>query len=325
MNIFKFLGLLEGHRKEIKITQLVKHWDEVVEKHKANKLFGVQIKRDGVCSLTVVKGSEVAIFSRTGRRFTNTENLVRRLKDLELPDGVYMGEIWVSKSVASLEQLSGMVNPNRIKSLDFASSEIVSSLKLSFFDLVSIEDFIKGASDLPFSKRYNRLYLRFNMAKGLGEGMDVLDVVHPTGVEGIVFSLKAATDGGEEGVVIRNLEAGWEAGHKGWRVMKMVRGIDYDLKCIGWEEGTGKYESKVANLIFQWRGKETIKAMLGKGWTHDMAGQMFRDIQRNDTSYDSYHPLGKIFQVYALEESSKGKLRLPKVGEARFDKDKSDV
>jgi len=36
-------------------------------------------------------------------------------------------------------------------------------------------------------------------------------------------------------------------------------------------------------------------------------------------------PVGKIFQVYALEESSKGKLRLGKVGERRFDKDEADV
>ena len=121
---------------------------------------------------------------------------------------------------------------------------------------------------------------------------------------------------GEEGIVIRDIDAGWEAGHKGWRVMKMVRGVDYDLECIGWEEGEGKYEGKVANLLFKWKGGKTIKAMLGKGWTHMDAQQMFQNTARLK---------GTIFQVYALEESSKGKLRLPKVGELRHDKLESDV
>ena len=116
--------------------------------------------------------------------------------------------------------------------------------------------------------------------------------------------------------------------------MKKVRGVDYDLLCIGYEEGTGKYKGKVANLIFQWKDGKTIKCMLGKGWTHDMAEDMFKAIQVSQNIYSDFaarkavaglSPIGKIFQVYALEESSKGKLRLPKVGEQRHDKGQADV
>jgi hypothetical protein len=65
--------------------------------------------------------------------------------------------------------------------------------------------------------------------------------------------------------------------------------------------------------------------MLGKGWTHEAAEQMFYDIVVGSEGDISYHPIGKIFQVYALDESSKGKLRLPKVGEMRHDKEEPDV
>ena len=86
----------------------------------------------------------------------------------------------------------------------------------------------------------------------------------------------------------------------------------------------------MANLVFDWKGGETIKCMLGKGWTHDMAEEMFNVVNyAKGVGMEHYEhkdsPVGKIFQVYALEESSKGKLRLAKVGEQRFDKHTPDV
>ena len=45
----------------------------------------------------------------------------------------------------------------------------------------------------------------------------------------------------------------------------------------------------------------------------------------NDYNLKNNTPIGKIFQVYALQESSHDKLRLPKVGELRFDKIIADI
>jgi ATP-dependent DNA ligase len=324
MNIFQFLGLPKDHRKDDKVTQLVKHWDEVIDKHKEGKKFGIQLKRDGVCSLTVVDNFEVAIFSRTGKQFTNTSDLIERVEKLQLPNGVYMGEIWLPKKMCSLEKLSGMVSPNRVNFLDQDAVILTSQLRLSFFDLISIESFRKGTASTKYARRQTDLYGVAGMKTTCNPYIDVLDFVMTTCEGGIDFGFEAAIEGGEEGIVIRDPDANWEAGHKGWRVMKKVRGVSYDLRCISYEEGSGKYKGKVANLIFKWKSGKTIKAMLGKGWTHDMAEQMFRDIIAGSVGDESY-PLGRIFKVYALEESSKGKLRLPKVKERRFDKVKPDV
>lgn len=68
--------------------------------------------------------------------------------------------------------------------------------------------------------------------------------------------------------------------------MKIVRGVSYDLECVGIEEGTGKYKGKVANLIFRWKEGKTVKAMLGKGWTHHDAKQMFENYTNG-----SWYPL----------------------------------
>lgn len=323
MNIFEYLGLPVDHRKLTnKVTQLVKHWDEVPESRKKDKLFAIQTKEDGVCSLTIIKDGAVTIWSRTGKLFTNTVHIASRIEELRLCDGVYLGEMWLDKKIASLEELSGMVNPNRVNPLSYEGSNKLRHMHMSWFDLVTLDEFVKGNSSLNYKVRYYDLLNHLNH-RLVFSNVEVLPCYFDVSAEQIDKHLENAIAQGKEGIIIRDPDADWEAGHKGWRVMKKVRGVDYDLQCIGWEEGTGKYRGKVANLIFNWKGGKEIKCMLGKGWTHDMARKMFVDIHTGPNFH--LDTVGKIFQVYALEESSKGKLRLPKVGEQRFDKEVSDV
>lgn len=320
MNIFQFLGLPENHRKlSNKVTQLVRHWDEVPKSRKTGKRLVGQIKKDGVCALTVVKDGSATIFSRTGKKFTNTYDLSCRIKEMGLGNGVFMGEMTCPG--ISLEQLSGIVNPNRTKPLEEDRLKHCLQFEMHMFDLINLKEFKEGKSGLSYDVRWRDLANHVGPRQTENSGVHVLPFIEfkTQGHQDLFF--QQAVVAGEEGIVIRDLDADWEAGHKGWRVMKRVRGVDYDLRCVGYEEGTGKYENKVANLAFTWKGEETIKCMLGKGWTHDDAAEMFFSVLADNA--DS--PIGKIFQVYALEESSKGKLRLPKVGEKRFDKDVSDV
>ena len=319
MNVFEYLGLPADHRKPAKVTQLVKHFDEVPVSRKANANLGVQVKKDGVCALAVVGCDGVAIFSRSGKRFTNLEILEQRINLLQLNDGVYLGE--VCNPDCSLEVLSGLVNPNRKEQLDTPQQVLANDASLHLFDLVTVGAFIRGTSAMTYRERHQYLTEYTPVTPFL----TVLKYVAVESKEEVERWARVCIDAGEEGIVVINLDADWEAGHKGWRKMKKVRGVDYDLECIGYEEGTGKYEGKVVNLIFNWKGGKTIKAMLGKGWSHADAKYMYATIHQMQEYHNAINPIGKIFQVYALQESSKGKLRLPKVGELRHDKDESDV
>tara|TARA_R110000764_G_scaffold76743_1_gene154123 strand:- start:364 stop:1371 length:1008 start_codon:yes stop_codon:yes gene_type:complete len=335
MNIFQLLGLKPDHRNnEKKTTQLVKHYDEVPDSRKKGQRLGLQLKKDGVCAITVIRDGMAIIFSRTAKKFTNTFAICHHISSMKLRDGVYLGELTCDAEGVSLEVLSGIVNPNRVKNLDCNQDRIANNLTMYFYDMVSIESFIEGASQTPFQTRYNNLVERvYNPCNNYGrtppDEVKVINMI-PIDADAIDHFLDIAVKNGEEGVVIIDLDAGWIAGHKGFHKMKKVRGCDYDLLCIGYEEGTGKYAGKVANLIFKWKGGKTIKCMLGKGWTHQMAEDMFGACMRGDSLGRNHginlsDPVGKIFQVYALEESSKGKLRLPKVGEQRHDKSTPDV
>ena len=335
MNIFQLLGLNPNHRdNEKKTTQLVKHFDEVPESRKKGKRFGLQLKKDGVCAITVILNGKAIIFSRTSKKFTSTSYICHHISSMKLRDGVYFGELTCDLHYASLEVLSGIVNPNRVKALNVTQDYISNNLTMNFFDMISIESFIEGASQTKFQTRYNNLVERVYNPNGNFRRTppDCVKVINMFAIEAPEIDgwLEIAVRNKEEGIVIIDLDADWEAGHKGWRKMKKVRGCDYDLLCIGYEEGTGKYKGKVANLVFKWKDGKTIKCMLGKGWTHQMAEEMFHCCLREESlgrnqGIKQSDPVGKIFQVYALEESSQGKLRLPKVGEQRHDKGEADV
>lgn len=310
LNIFDFMQIEE--RPAGKVTQLVKHFDEIPLSKKHWPMIA-QEKKDGIHAILVVpdegcliRGAQ--IFGRTGKKLTNVENL-EELAD-EFDPGVYMGELCLPGE--SLEVLSGIVNPNRTKGLPHDLQYWEMEAQFWFFDRLTLAEFQEGFSDTPWLQRLRRL----------DDDMRVIPTKMVWTEKQARVLAKEITRAGGEGIVLRHSgDAGWVAGHKGFRAMKIVRHIEYDLLCVDTEEGTGKYQCKVANLVFRWKDGKTIKAMLGKGWSHEDAEQMWFAIQEGR---DEGSPVGRIYQVYGLQDSSKGKIRLPKVGELRHDKDEPD-
>ena len=313
MNIFEYLGLPKNHRTGQKVTQHVKHVDEVPESKKSWPMLG-QIKKDGVYALVVKTKYETRIFSRTGKKYTNVEMLERVPAKYPYMDvAVYIAELCCDK--CSLEVLSGIVNPNRKKDLSEEQAALLPFMYLAYHDAIPLVAFERGVCTIPYRERYSWLRRHLPAEFHLIETHLLANEEHAA-----QFAEDAIAEG-EEGVVYKQYcdeMSDWKAGHKGYRQMKKVRGVDYDLLCIGAEEGKGKYKGLVANLFFQWKNGKTIKCMLGKDWTHAMAKEMWE-------SPHLVSPVGQVFQVYALQESSKGKLRLPKVGEARHDKSEPDI
>lgn len=312
MNVWEFLGLPSDHRPKNKIVQLVKHWQEVPDSKKKYPYYG-QVKKDGVFGLVIVTKDtsgavKVGVFGRTGEMLSNTDAVVLRFLDGYIAEGVYIGEV-LTQAVCSLEELSGILNPNRVNSLDINQEVLKWNLYIALHDCMTLPMFINGTSGtVSYHTRHASLVKRV-ADTDLAES--VLPYVLINNEQDKDKFTKACIANKEEGAVYKLPSAPWEAGHKGFHQMKEVREVSYDLKCVGYEEGSGKYKGKVANLLFQWKDGETIKAMLGKGYTHQDAEDMF-----NDHSLFMH----KVFRVRGLQDSSKGKIRLPKVLEERYDK-----
>lgn len=334
INVFEFLGLAKDHRTDKKVVQLVKHFDDVNPKaeqgvyHKKVKFpMYAQCKKDGVYAMVVKLPKEpmrfgTAIFGRTGKMLRSTGRLVNDIEhNDEIASGIYIAEL--CSDLCSLEVLSGIVNPNRVNELDDEQKVICADMQMYYHDFLTIEEFTNGRSD----KNYCARWMTLNHKLPLDENILSIDTV---------YNEKELRDYaehmiccGQEGAVFKQ-DVEWLAGAKDWHMMKIVRGIHVDLLCIGWEEGTGKYTGLVANLLFRYDKGKTVKAMLGKGWTHEMAREMYLNIHYGEsvgmpeyTHKDDPH--GKIYHVYGLQPSSKnGVIRLPKVAELRHDKFEPD-
>lgn len=317
MNIFQFFGLSEDHRTHP--VQLVKHRGEVPVSKLTFPCYA-QIKRDGIFAAVCVYQGQVAIFGRTGKKLMNVEKLEERYLSRGFPVGVYFGELQSMALDISLEILSGVVNPNRVEALDYLGEQIKEELYIDFFDMMTVQGFIDGKASTTFVKRWEALKRR--LGQPLAGLHDAILPIHPCHNEDEVEAFNDEQVAlGREGSVLKQ-DADWEAGHKGWRQTKLVRMVQFDLTCVGHEEGKGKCKGMVAKLIFKWKGGKTMKAGCGKGWTHELLTQMFHDIKHGG----SLNVIGKLFAVKGLQESSKGGgLRLPKFGELRHDKEEPDV
>lgn len=306
MNIFQFLGIPESP----KVTQNVKNFHEVIAKNIPSE-YWTSMKYDGVsCLLVVHSDGAVKAFTRTGLAMTNTIGLTKTIFDADIPVGVYCCEL-ISIHGCSLEELSGVVNPNRVEPLDMHQIQIKKGLELRVFDYVTLTDYIAGTSIKKFSERYAQ-YAEFDYPY---EMMPVFQQLMT--VEEMIEYSEVVIEEGSEGVVGK-LDVPWIRGHKGKNAVKIVRGIHVDLRCTGIKYGTGKDSGRITALAFNYKGNG-FYAGSGKGWTDAKLDKLTADYCAGGS-----YPVGQIIHVYGLQESSKGVIRLPKFAEIRIDKEKAD-
>ncbi|UVD42110.1 ATP-dependent DNA ligase [Acinetobacter phage AbpL] len=311
-------------------VQLVKHFEEVPESKIAYPLIG-QIKYDGVYILIVIHNGMPKAYSRTGKEY------YRELYETDyfmsiygLTDGVYIGEL-VAPTI-TLEELSGLVSTNRKAEWGTADIEAMDQSYVMLYDYLNFDEFLAGRSVRYYTDRYAELSRILEIAQ-----------CNPYLVDNTIISSKEDAEQyadehiklGHEGAVFKQ-DLDWLAGHKGYRAMKIVRGLHLDLLCVGVEYGKGKREGQIAKLKFAYKGS-VFSADLGKGWTDErrnsltMAHEEYREgytckVLDCNTGEEFRNPVGQIWEVKALQESSTGKaLRLPKVVRVREDKEEPDA
>ncbi|QGK90370.1 ATP-dependent DNA ligase [Acinetobacter phage vB_AbaP_APK89] len=309
-------------------VQLVKHFDEVPESKIDYPLIG-QIKYDGVYILIVIHNGIPKAYSRTGKEY------YRELYETDyfmsiygLTDGVYIGELVAPTT--TLEELSGLVSTNRKAEWGTADIEAMEQSYVMLHDALDFDEFLSGKSGLDYDDRYRdlrRMLRRANLEQYL-----VSNVTIHSKEDAEAYADELIKQGHEGAVFKQDLD--WVAGHKGYRAMKIVRGLSLDLLCVGVEYGKGKRAGQIAKLKFSYKGS-VFSADLGKGWTDErrkaltlahqsgVGTMVFPDKGKGSTEYP---PVGKIWEVKALQESSTGKaLRLPKVVRVREDKEEPDA
>lgn len=296
-------------------VQLVKHYDEISDSARRNMQWPAiaEVKYDGVYALIVMTSDKgVQFISRSGKPLYFEQNY---LPDL-FEHGAFIqalreGYCFVSELInpeLSLEELSGMVNPNRVAAWDNTS---MLTADFVVHDSISRAALLRGYSYSSYSER-------------LGWATPIVPQQNkPTRkVVSSEFEWQEFCDSvintGSEGAVLKQLHAPWVAGHKGWHVTKEVRGVHLDLRCVGWALGKGKRSNQIGALYFEYNDK-LFSADLGKGWTDAKRDALTARAQSTNDDVT-----GALFHIKGLQISSKGVVRLPKVQEERIDKHVAD-
>lgn len=302
---------LENAKKPV---QLVKHFDEV-PRSKIEYPIIAQKKYDGVYTILAVIEGEVALYSRVGKKLY-FEKQAFAYDYSRLPEGIYIAEM--CNPFFTLEQLSGVVNPNRKKEWDsLTASYMYKGARLYFHDYLTVDELLGAHSDVLYSQR--QAILDENLAIGGLSGYTVFSN-WLYDAEEVQRHAQYRIDKGDEGIVLKQ-DCDWVAGHKGYRSMKVVRGISLDLRCVDVQYGKGKREGLIGALVLE-LGSDTFKADLGRGWTDVRRAELTRAFEHDLDD----NPIGKIWEVQALQMSSTGTaMRLPKVLRVRDDKDEPDT
>lgn len=297
MNLLELTGRDKNHLVQLCLP---------IEKSKGRLSFPVMgsIKYDGVYGLIVVSGDDVHIFSRTGEEFTSLEHLKEEARYLKTDRPyVYIAELY--NKYYPQPTVSGWCRDTK---------EQHPGVVACIHDCMPLEDFIKGYCPIPFAERQQKLksikteikYPYYNTVFVIQHTLeDMNDLMAYT---------QFIWDNGGEGVVAVPCDAPYQAGKRNVSMVKLKKGVSYDLLVVNIQEGKGKFERMVGNLVCQDRNGKIIN--VGSGLT---------ETERKAWYKKPEGIIGKIVTISAMEVSTKGVLREPRFKEIRHDKCEEDA
>ena len=258
----------------------------------------VSMKVDGVWCCAIKESDTVTTYSRTGEVFSSMRHIEAELdKILKNREGIVY-EAAVYSNTLPQSVVSGWVRDTKNQHLE---------LHAACHTLLDLDNF-----EVPFETSW--IELRKRIESGVVDRHTATFVMQ-TQVYSIEEAQKFADlviQHGGEGAVLRNPRAFYQQGKRNADIIKIKRGVSFDLKVIGVYEGKGKYTGTLGGLVCQWKDGRTIEI---SGMT---------DAQRHAWWTNPDEIIGKVVQVDAMCESSKGLLREPRFKGIRIDKTEGD-
>ncbi len=256
-----------------------------------------QPKYDGCCAL--VDTTKKTMLSRTGEEVLSCDHIIEAVCAAYPPGMVIFGEVWHPDMDQS--SISGQ----------FRRHSPAPELLFVMFDSVTDTAFEVGYDSAAYYARYLWLY-RSHL-----HCVAPLDVAqtYNAGTYGKHESLRDeyVARGGYDGLILRDPDSPWIQGSgTGGGIIKSKRVLSFDLRVEGVEEGTGKLAGKAGALILRWKNGQQIKAI---GGTHELRKLWF------DRPASI---IGQIVEVEAMDYSTDGLLREPRVKTVRTDKEEAD-
>jgi DNA ligase-1 len=293
----------------------------------------IEEKYDGVRVIAIVKGDDVAYFTRSfnelpGRCLQKITREIRLLLngiDVPQPGIFFDGELTDSNRKSVSGKVTQMLKGN-------PADSIGDDMLYNIFDVEEAQVLETGKGVNPFYRRRQLLETMFKSNKWdlivdriieqKNEKVELTSLVLANSITTDDHSLihktyKELVDIGGEGVIVKSPDHLYECKRsKSWIKIKEVN--DCDLVIKGWYPGEGKREGFIGGLICEDSSGE-VKVKVGSGFTEE-------DLKT--LSQDPDGLIGKIaacqYNVVINDKTGGWSLFLPRFIEVRTDKDEAD-
>ena len=224
----------------------------------------IEVKLDGVRVIAILhKDRRPEVFSRNGKQFHNFEHIVEQLekiKDVLDTDMVLDGEVMSS----SFQDLMKQVHRKTNVQSDDAIFHV--------FDMLSLKDFLAGGTSVPQHQRSQEIddWVERHapeLPHVATLAWETVDLDTEEGQQRFKDINKQAIDGGYEGIMIKDPDAGYECKRShAW--LKLKPFIEVTLEVVDVEEGTGRNEGRLGALICEGVDDgRSISVNCGSGFT----------------------------------------------------------
>lgn len=254
-------------------------------------------KFDGVFCAALRLPGGIGIFSRTGERYVSMKHLEEDLK--AIIDNEFFGAKPIVLFEAYIPDTDQATISGYCRDTKGQHPEIV-ALVHTVVDYPKMNLSIQNQTELG--------YLNSNISPNI----KLVRHIKIFSLSKVLRLAQGVWDRGGEGIILNAIDAPYQPGKRNASMIKIKKGISYDLRVIGVYEGKGKYAGTLGGLICRYKDNQEIRV---SGMT---------DAERKAWWEDNQKIIGKIVQINAMAESSKGKLREPRFKGIRYDKAEAD-
>jgi ATP-dependent DNA ligase len=275
----------------------------------------VQMKMDGMRFNAIVRNGVVEFRSRNGKEL----NLLGELEQefLALAKGVdcvFDGELMVmmpgDHQFVDRQTGNGILNKANKGTISVKESKMVHA---SLWDVIPYGDFVKGVCDVPYHTRWKTVSTLVSEQSAENKRIWTVYTVEVDNIDTANEEFQRLLAEGFEGIILKDRNGKWEDKRTKSQI-KFKGELECDLKIVGIQPGTGKYEGMLGAILCE-SADGVIKVSVGSG---------FNDGQRNQGD----ELVGKIVAVkYNARITNKEgdqSLFLPIFIEVRDDKDTAD-
>ena len=276
----------------------------------------VQMKMDGMRFNAIVRNGGVEFRSRNGKELDLKGNLVNEF--LALANGVecvFDGELMVmfgdDMQFADRQTGNGILNKANKGTISEAEAAMVHA---SLWDVIPYDDFVKGVCNVDYSIRWASVMSLVDSQPSKDKRIWRVYHIQVNTLEEANEEFQRLLADGYEGIILKDPSGKWEDKRTKSQI-KFKGELECDLKIVGLQEGTGKYENMLGALLCE-SSDGIVKVSVGSG---------FNDAQRQSIGNAE---IGKIVSVKynarITNKQGEESLFLPIFVEVRYDKDVAD-